>query len=125
MAAKGSESKQEIFQKIAEVFGDRCLGMFSNNLYILMNEYGEDIQIKVALTAVKTPLDAEDFTPIGNSIKKSAPVSIGGTGRIDFTTPPVEDDGIPPWEDKPKKGDYEITPEERATVEDILAKLGL
>ena len=98
--AKGAESKQIIFNKIAEIFP----GAFMDDkvMRIPLQENGEPIEIKVTLTAAKDLL--------------GAPASGSMTNKIDFTagTAPIE----------PTKP-VEITAEEKANVEKLVAALGI
>lgn len=53
MAARGSESKEKVINKIKEVFPDVFIGSDGKTLRIPLVEGGEPIEIKVALTAAK------------------------------------------------------------------------
>lgn len=60
--AKGSIAKEQILQKIMEVFPDAF--MYEKTLYIPMMEDGAEVQIKCALTCAKTNVErdgANDF----------------------------------------------------------------
>ena len=102
--ARGTVSKATIFNKILTSFD----GAFSYNdgkeIRIPMQEDGEEIQIKVTLTAAKENVyPGQDNAVPGISAQTS--------GEINF-------------EDKPKTV-VEATPEEKQNVKDLLSALGL
>ena len=96
MAARGAWSKEQVWNKILETFP----GSFVNEkeIRIPMIENGDRIEIKVTLTAAKTNVggDAENEATQGTEATVSAPTEI-----------------LPPSE------------EEKAQVNNLLAKLGL
>lgn len=103
--AKGAIAKQEVIEKIASAFGTDFIGEVDKKVYVWAEENGEKIQIAIALTCPKTPVAVSNQMPQTSS------------GDWDFsddavTTPtPIER--------------AEITPEEKAKVADLMAKLGL
>lgn len=62
MAARGSESKDIITKKILETFNGAFI--YDKNIIIPMNESGENLQIKVALTCAKTNVEAGGDTAV-------------------------------------------------------------
>lgn len=98
MAARGSVVKEQVAQKILEVFPGAFA--YEKEIRVPMTENGELIQIKVTLTAAKTNVESpfdENAGPIA-----SAPV-----------------------EAKPVATVIEPSAEEKKTVADLMAKLGL
>ena len=96
MAARGAWSKEQVWNKILET----CPGSFVNEkeIRIPMIENGDRIEIKVTLTAAKTNVggDAANEAVQGAEAAVSAPTEV-----------------LPPSE------------EEKAQVNNLLAKLGL
>ena len=96
MAARGAWSKEQVWNKILETFP----GSFVNEkeIRIPMIENGDRIEIKVTLTAAKTNVgrDAANEATQGTEATVSAPTEV-----------------LPPSE------------EEKAQVNNLLAKLGL
>lgn len=62
MAAKGSILKQEITEKILKVFPDSFLFNDGKEIRINGMENGEPLQIKVTLTASKTPVENSNLS---------------------------------------------------------------
>lgn len=102
MAARGTEAKNVIFNKLQEVFSDAFFEEPGKILRIPIEENGERIEIKVQLTAAKTNL----------SDKESA-----------FSVEPVV---IPKnSSEKSVSVDIEPTEEEKENVSKLIASLGL
>lgn len=103
--AKGAIAKQEVIEKIASAFGEDFIGEVDKKIYVWSEENGERVQVAIALTCPKVPVN------IGNSMPTN------DLGDWDFsddavTTPtPIER--------------AEITPEEKAKVADLMSRLGL
>lgn len=100
MAAKGSESKEVIINKILETFPGAF--RYDKELRIPMTENGETIQIKVALTCAKTNVECGDSGSVVTS-----------TGTISSSIPPSVN-----FMNEP-------TAEEKAAVKDLCDKLGI
>lgn len=96
--ARGAIGKQNVTQKIAEIFGADYIGEYDKKLYVWTQENGERIQIAISLTCPK------NFVGDTNS---------GGDLNFDTETPIAS------------APTAEITQEERKTVEDLMARLGL
>ena len=97
--AKGSIAKAEVVQKIIATFGDDYVGEASNKYYVWADDGGEKVQIAIALTCPKTPLEAQtNFKTVD--------------GGIDFTQP-----ATPP--------ELDFTPAEKDTIKKLMAELGL
>lgn len=69
MAAKGTEFKKEIVNKLLQVFPGSFLCNGGKEIRICGQENGEEIQIKVALTCAKENISAdnEDFPEVSTS----------------------------------------------------------
>lgn len=50
MAAKGSEAKLLVQEKIKEAFGQDFIGINSGKVYVWVNDGGEKVQIAISLT---------------------------------------------------------------------------
>ena len=92
MAAKGSKAKQEIFDKLIEMFPGSFMYNDGKECRINLTEDGAAVQIKVALTAAKTPVE-----PDGSAVSEAAAdfnwddttkEKVDNGGNVDF---PVED----------------------------------
>ena len=95
MAARGAESKQIITKKILEIFPN-SFQYDNKEIRIPMIEDGAEVQIKVTLTAAKTNVSAGNDNAIPTlSTSSSAPSS------------------------------FEITPEEKKEVDDLITSLNL
>lgn len=103
MASKGSIAKEAVVKKIAEAFGDDFLGEYQKKYYVKAKENGQYVQIAIAMTCPKTPV--EDF------------------GSLDFGNNELN------FEDgetiKPMKKTTEISPQEEENLRELMAKLGL
>ena len=103
--AKGAIGKQNVIQKIAEAFGKDFIGEHDKKIYVWTQENGERIQIAISLTCPKVMIDAMDAEML------EAPA-----GDFDWSmdTPAA-----------PKAAPVEISQEEKDTVANLMAKLGL
>ena len=59
--ARGTESKNIITAKLLETFAGSFI--YDKNIIIPMVENGENLQIKIVLTCIKTNVSTEDSTP--------------------------------------------------------------
>ena len=102
--AKGAKSKQEVAEAILKCFGDKAF-LYNDWKEFRVNtiEDGELVQIKIALTAAKTPVAQGD---------EDARPTAAGDNKIEF-------------EEVSKDKIVETTPEEKANVKKLLQKLGL
>ena len=101
MAVKGSIAKQEVLAKILEVFPNAF--QYDKEIRVPMIENGEEVQIKVTLTAAKV------------NVTNGADTALPG----DFPAPtntPVTPERIAP---------VEPTAQEKQNVANLLARLGL
>lgn len=112
MAAKGTEAKKEIFQKLQEVFPGSFFEDEGKVLRIPMSEAGVRIEIKCQLTAAKNNLGGDDVPgAFGNaaSVPKTQP-----SGFNESNMPaPAETESL------------EMTQEEKNNVVRMMAALGL
>ena len=105
--ARGNLAKEEATKIIKEAFGDKFIAEADKKLYVWCDDGGEQVQIAISLTCPKNPITANNST-------KSSLVSFDGQG-FDFTV----DTGV----NTPK--DVEFTEDEKQTIEELMAKLGL
>lgn len=103
--AKGAIAKQEIGEKILEVFEGAFYYNNGKELRIPWNENGVEVQIKIQMTCSKDNVSRE-----GESAVKPAAVASEPTPVSNFPQPHKL---------------VEPTPEEKQNVEDLLAALGL
>lgn len=102
--AKGANAKNAVINKIAMAFGTDYIGEVDKKVYVWADDGGEKVQIAIALTCPKNPVEAGgvsaapasgwDFSD--KTVTASAPVSRA-----------------------------EITPEEQARIADMMSRLGL
>lgn len=107
MAAKGTIAKQNVVKKIQEIFGADFIGEVDKKIYVWTQENGERVQIAISMTCPKTPIDISG-TPVPNF-----------SGGMDFENMGVAT--VAPATYTPA----EITEEEKQTVADLMARLGL
>lgn len=107
MAAKGTESKNLIFAELRRVYPDAFWEDEGKILRIPMDENGNIIEIKVALTAAKSNL---------------------GTGELKSAFGPAvapSSKNVEPSAFNQASPSYEVTEEEKQNVADLVAALGL
>jgi len=97
MAARGAVSKQIVMDKILEMFDGAFV--YGKELRVPMNEDGERVEIKVALTCAKVNVGG-DGAPVQNEV--TAPASAFSTEEVS-----------------------QPTAEEKQNIADLLSKLGL
>ncbi len=100
--ARGAIAKTQVEDIIAKAFGDKYIGTYDKKLYVWADDGGEEVQISIALTCPKVPVGAE-------AVQK--PATMNFENNPDFAVP--------------APAAAEITPEETATLQDMLKKLGL
>lgn len=102
--AKGTNAKNAVINKIAMAFGTDYIGEIDKKVYVWADDGGEKVQIAIALTCPKNPVETGGIStaPVSgwdfsdNVVTASAPVSKA-----------------------------EITPEEQARIADMMSRLGL
>lgn len=100
--ARGSIAKEVIVKKLKDAFGADFIGEVDKKIYIQAPENGEMVQIALSMTCPKTPVAVSN-----------APVVKGGI--MDFEAEPVLV--------APKS--VEVSEDERATIQDMMRRLGL
>ena len=103
--AKGTIGKQNVIDKIRASFGSDFIGEYDKKTYVWAEDGGEKVQIAIALTCPKTPVTTAE-----------APIS----GDFNF-----EDDAPATVVAAAPYQPAEITQEERDTVAQLMAQLGL
>lgn len=106
MAAKGTIAKQNVVKKIQEIFGADFIGEIDKKIYVWTQENGERVQIALSLTCPKTPVSVSNYVPTFG----------GGMDFEAMDTATAVSETLAP---------AEITDEERQTIADLMAKLGL
>lgn len=107
---KGAVAKQEIFEKMLEVFEGSFIYNNGKELRIPWDENGVELQVKVVLTCAKDIVSKEEGGSVINTVKRSAAA-------------PEEEDALIGFPVPRKK--LEPTPEEKQNIEDLLISLGL
>lgn len=105
MAARGSESKDIITKKILETFNGAFI--YDKNIIIPMNESGENLQIKVALTCAKTNVEAGGDTAVPG-YRTMEPSNTGTVSNMVASREPLQP-----------------TAEEKQNVANLMSLLGL
>lgn len=103
MAAKGTESKKIIFNKLQELFSNSFFEEEDKILRIPLDENGTRVEIKVTLTAAKNNLGEGGTTPLSA----------------------FSNDQVSNVVSTPNTEELEPTQEEKDNVSKLLASLGL
>lgn len=111
MALKGAIAKQEVANKILEVFGDKAF-TYDKDIRINWVENGEQVQIKIALTAAKVAVEQGGDAAVPGSVVSAAP-AIPKSEMIDFEAPASPQPAPVPTE------------QEKANIKALMAQLGL
>lgn len=109
--ARGNAAKDEIAKKIIECFGRENVIEADKKLYINTKEDGSPIQVCISMTCPKNP--------VGMPAASAAPAPSAFSGGLDF-----ENMGTAAAAPEPFKP-AEISPNERETVLELMARLGL
>lgn len=102
MAVRGTLAKQNVENKIKEIFGDDFIGVADKKLYVFSDDGGQKIQIAISLTCPKVGIETDSAAPSWNN----APFDWSSTST-------------------PKNDPLDLTPAEEETVAQLIAKLGL
>lgn len=103
--AKGAIAKQNVINKIKAAFGADYIGEYDKKIYVWAQENGERIQIALSLTCPKVQVAVANTPVTGDfNFEDDAPSTVVAAGAFQ----PAD-----------------ITPEERARVNDLMEKLGL
>ena len=100
--AKGSIAKEVITKKLKEAFGSDFIGEVDKKIYVQAPENGEMVQIAISMTCPKTPVAVSNAPVVKNGI-------------MDFEAKPALV--------APKT--TEVSEDERATIQDMMRRLGL
>ena len=101
MAAKGTEAKAHVVDKIKQIFGSDYIGEYEKKHYVWSTENGERVQISITLTSPKNPVGEVNLS-----------------NEINFDSdenPTIAPTGFSP---------AEYTDEERETIERLMDQLG-
>ena len=102
--AKGTNAKNSVINKTAMAFGTDYIGEIDKKVYVWADDGGEKVQIAIALTCPKNPVETGGVS--------TAPVS-----GWDFSDKAVTA--------STPVSKAEITPEEQARIADMMNRLGL
>lgn len=123
MAAKGNVAKATVIEKIKEAFGENFIAEVDRKAYVWADDGGERIQIAIALTCPKVPIEAPDVSTskiVDISEVKTEVFTWGGLAAQPGA-----------WGNKPvitapePKPAIEITDDERNRIAMLIEKLGL
>lgn len=104
--AKGAAAKESVINVIKQAFGEKYVGDDGKKFYVWGEENGEPMQVAIALTCPKVPYGV-DATPVGAvKVGNGFDWSVGSQDHMPAAT-------------------NEITEEEKANVERLMASLGL
>lgn len=103
--AKGAVAKQAVINRIAEAFGTDFIGEVDKKVYVWASENGERVQIAMALTCPKTPVETAD----------------AGGGDWNFEDAPAATGTVA----APTKTAAEISETEKKNIADLMSRLGL
>lgn len=106
MAARGTEAKAKVIEKIKEAFGQDYIGEYDKKIYLVSSENGEKVQVAISLTCPKVPVATSDAVI---DYSRGRDFESMGTAIV---APEVETKA-------------EVTDEELATVQELMARLGL
>lgn len=106
--ARGTESKNIITAKLLETFAGSFI--YDKNIIIPMVENGENLQIKIGLTCIKTNVSTEDSTPVEF---KTTPTT-NASNELNFEDTPA-----------PSPAEINATPEEKANIARLVEKFNI
>lgn len=108
---KGQEAKDRVIKTIATAFGDKYIGEIEKKVYVWSEENGAPMQVCLALTIPKNPIDTEEMNKPTVKIE-----FVQDTPGIMKPTDITDEDIIQA---------AEISAKEKQIAEDLLKKLGL
>lgn len=114
MAAKGSNAKLDVIAKLQEVFGENFIGEVDKRVYVYANDGGEMVQIAIAMTCPKTPVEASPAVAASGTVLQCKIDPDGKTTDYTGVKGPI-----------PQSGAFEISDEESEKVADLLAELNI
>lgn len=122
MAAKGTVAKTKVIEKIKEALGEDFIGEADKKIYVWADDGGERIQVALALTCPKVPIEA-------SNVSTPKVVDIPEVKTETFNWGSVATGCA--WGNKPTtitpepKPAIEITDDERNRIAMLIEKLGL
>jgi hypothetical protein len=106
--AKGTEAKNLVAKKIAEVFGADYIGEYDKKYYVQAKENGEMVQVAITLTCPKNPVKVSGY------VNTSTEMNFEDNNSPKMIATVVN-----------SKEKLEISEEEKKNIEDMMARLGL
>ena len=106
--AKGQQAKNNVAQKIREIFGADFIGEYDKKIYVWTQENGEKVQVAISLTCPKTPISVSAGTPVPNFSDGMDFENMGTTTAEPTVFVPAE-----------------ITEKEKENIAELMARLGL
>lgn len=107
MAARGTEAKKIIADKIISALSDCYIGEDNKKYYFSARENGENVQVCISMTCPKTPIEQSSARPVA---KASAENFDWSTSTPVATTPPAA---------------TEISEADAAKVDELMRRLGI
>lgn len=101
---RGTIAKQNFANKLKEVFGAAYIGEVDKKLYINIDDGGEMVQLAISMTCPKVPVGTVDTTTLSYN---------AGRNFDDSDVVAVAPDKV------------EISEEERATIRELMKRMGL
>ena len=111
--ARGTIAKQNVINVIANAFGKDYIGEVDKKIYVWANDGGERVQIALTLTCPKVNVDVE--AAVAPSVNADHDWDFGSSEPA-AAKPLVSTKSFQP---------AEITQDERDTVAELMARLGL
>ena len=109
--AKGNIAKAETYEKLMKLFPGSFMYNGGKELRIPVTEEGESLQLKLVLTAAKT------------AVSNGEDVALPGEVTTSNSVTEMPPEGLP-WDEEPKQP-VQVTDEEKASIQDLMSKLGL
>ena len=97
MAARGTVAKQEVTEKLKEVFGDNFIGEYEKKIYVWANDGGDRVRIAITLTCPKVQIETGEVIADSDS---AFPTTVSAQS-------------------------IEFTDQEKKNLEDLMARLNL
>lgn len=99
--SKGQRAKEAVEKKIIETFGSDYAGTFDKKIYLWANDGGQRIQVCLAMTCPKVFRGVEETQPTELNFEDDNAFAAAASSKT------------------------EITPEEKETLQELMARLGL
>lgn len=106
--AKGATAKVNVTNKIALAFGDDYIGEVDKKVYVWADDGGERVQIALAMTCPKTPVEAPGVTTT---------VAVDNSGGHNFDEPAASP--------AVSTARAEVTEEEKQKIAEMMERFGL